>query len=67
MDSTKTDVDRQWIALSNIAVIANAMKAHPNEPVVQDKRFWRPRSWLVLTESEKSHSPLLAPLLPLPA
>jgi hypothetical protein len=37
IDATKTVVDRLRIALSTVNAIVNAMKAHPNEPVVQEK------------------------------
>lgn len=37
IDSMETDVERLRIALSTVATVVNAMKAHPNEPVVQDK------------------------------
>jgi hypothetical protein len=37
IDSTKSDLERIRIALSTIAAVVNAMKAHPNEPVVQEK------------------------------
>ena len=36
-DFARTETDRLRIALSTIAAVVNAMKAHPNEPVVQEK------------------------------
>lgn len=36
-DLAQTDTDRLRIALSTVAAVVNAMKAHPNEPVVQEK------------------------------
>ena len=37
IDAMKTDTERLRIALSTVATVVNAMKAHPNEPVVQEK------------------------------
>mmetsp|Transcript_13367 Transcript_13367/g.15327 ORF Transcript_13367/g.15327 Transcript_13367/m.15327 type:complete len:680 (+) Transcript_13367:29-2068(+) len=35
--STRTNIEKLRIALSAVAAIVNAMKAHPNEPIVQEK------------------------------
>jgi len=35
--STKTNNEKLRLALSSVAAIVNAMKAHPNEPIVQEK------------------------------